>query len=277
MATRELIQSVKGMPAMDGAGVRLTRILGTAELDMLDPFLMLDAFASDQADDYIAGFPDHPHRGFETVTYLIAGRLRHKDSTGREGVIEAGGVQWMTAGRGIIHSEMPEQKDGLLMGFQLWVNLPASAKMIPPVYQEYSEEDIPVVELDKGVQVKVICGECDKGTGGVIANDFTDPLFFDIRIPAGAEFTQSLPEKHHAFVYAFEGEVEVEGKSLPGKTLGVLGEGTRVRLSATQTDARCLLVAGKPLNEAVARSGPFVMNTREELMQAYEDYQSGRF
>ena len=262
---------------MDGAGVRLTRILGTAELDMLDPFLMLDAFASDQADDYIAGFPDHPHRGFETVTYLIAGRLRHKDSTGREGVIEAGGVQWMTAGRGIIHSEMPEQKDGLLMGFQLWVNLPASAKMIPPVYQEYSEEDIPVVELDKGVQVKVICGECDKGTGGVIANDFTDPLFFDIRIPAGAEFTQSLPEKHHAFVYAFEGEVEVEGKSLPGKTLGVLGEGTRVRLSATQTDARCLLVAGKPLNEAVARSGPFVMNTREELMQAYEDYQSGRF
>lgn len=275
--SRELIQIVEGLPASDGAGVQLTRIIGSPELDMLDPFLMLDAFGSDKPDEYLAGFPSHPHRGFETVTYLIAGRMRHKDSTGREGVIEPGGVQWMTAGRGIIHSEMPEQEDGLLMGFQLWVNLPASAKMMEPVYQEFPKEQIAVSRLDNGTQVRVICGQANDGTVGTVSNDYIKPSFMDISLPAGQLFEQNLEIENTAFIYVIDGELVIGQNILPHKHLGVLGPGLGVEVSAGSEKARFILVAGQALNEPVARSGPFVMNTPEEVMQAFQDYQENRF
>jgi redox-sensitive bicupin YhaK (pirin superfamily) len=275
--SRELIQIVEGLPASDGAGVQLTRIIGSPELDMLDPFLMLDAFGSDKPDEYLAGFPSHPHRGFETVTYLIAGRMRHKDSTGREGVIEPGGVQWMTAGRGIIHSEMPEQEDGLLMGFQLWVNLPASAKMTEPVYQEFPKEQIAVSRLDNGTQVRVICGQTNDGTVGTVSNDYIKPSFMDISLPAGQLFKQNLEIENTAFIYVIDGELVIGQNILPHKHLGVLGPGLGVEVSAGSEKARFILVAGQALNEPVARSGPFVMNTPEEVMQAFQDYQENRF
>jgi redox-sensitive bicupin YhaK (pirin superfamily) len=275
--SRELIQIVKGMAASDGAGVQLTRIIGSPELDMLDPFLMLDAFGSDKPDEYLAGFPSHPHRGFETVTYLIAGRMRHKDSTGSEGVIEPGGVQWMTAGRGIIHSEMPEQEDGLLMGFQLWVNLPASAKMTEPVYQEFPKEQIAVSRLDNGTQVRVICGQTNDGTVGTVSNDYIKPSFMDISLPAGQLFKQNLEIENTAFIYVIDGELVIGQNILPHKHLGVLGPGLGVEVSAGSEKARFILVAGQALNEPVARSGPFVMNTPEEVMQAFQDYQENRF
>jgi len=265
------------MAASDGAGVQLTRIIGSPELDMLDPFLMLDAFGSDKPDEYLAGFPSHPHRGFETVTYLIAGRMRHKDSTGREGVIEPGGVQWMTAGRGIIHSEMPEQEDGLLMGFQLWVNLPASAKMTEPVYQEFPKEQIAVSRLDNGTQVQVICGQTNDGTVGTVSNDYIKPSFMDISLPAGQLFEQNLEIENTAFIYVIDGELVIGQNILPHKHLGVLGPGLGVEVSAGSEKARFILVAGQALNEPVARSGPFVMNTPEEVMQAFQDYQENRF
>ena len=275
--SRELIQIVEGLPASDGAGVQLTRIIGSPELDMLDPFLMLDAFGSDKPNEYLAGFPSHPHRGFETVTYLIAGRMRHKDSTGREGVIEPGGVQWMTAGRGIIHSEMPEQEDGLLMGFQLWVNLPASAKMTEPVYQEFPKEQIVVSRLDNGTQVRVICGQTNDGTVGTVSNDYIKPSFMDISLPAGQLFEQNLEIENTAFIYVIDGELVIGQNILPHKHLGVLGPGLGVEVSAGSEKARFILVAGQALNEPVARSGPFVMNTPEEVMQAFQDYQENRF
>jgi redox-sensitive bicupin YhaK (pirin superfamily) len=275
--SRELIQIVKGMAASDGAGVQLTRIIGSPELDMLDPFLMLDAFGSDKPDEYLAGFPSHPHRGFETVTYLIAGRMRHKDNTGREGVIEPGGVQWMTAGRGIIHSEMPEQEDGLLIGFQLWVNLPASAKMTEPVYQEFPKEQIAVSRLDNGTQVQVICGQTNDGIVGTISNDYIKPTFMDISLPAGQLFEQNLENEDTAFVYVIDGELAIGQNILPHKHLGVLGQGLVVEVFAGSEKARFILVAGQALNEPVARSGPFVMNTSEEVTQAFQDYQENRF
>jgi quercetin 2,3-dioxygenase len=275
--TRELIQVVKGMPASDGAGVQLTRIIGSPELDMLDPFLMLDAFGSDKPDEYLAGFPSHPHRGFETVTYLIEGRMRHKDNTGREGVIKPGGVQWMTAGRGIIHSEMPEQEDGLLMGFQLWVNLPAKAKMTKPVYQEYPSEQIAVARLDNGTQVQVVCGQTNDGTAGTVSNEYIKPSFMDVSLPAGQLFEQGLDAADTAFIYVIGGELAINQNILPEKHLGVLGPGSAVEVLAGSEKARFILVAGQALNEPVARSGPFVMNTREEVMQAFQDYQENRF
>ncbi len=274
---RELIQIVNGVAASDGAGVQLTRIIGSPELDMLDPFLMLDAFGSDKPDDYIAGFPSHPHRGFETVTYIIAGRMRHKDSTGREGIIGPGGVQWMTAGKGIIHSEMPEQEEGLLMGFQLWVNLPASAKMTEPVYQEYPEEEIALSRLEDGTEIRVICGKTNTGVRGTVSNEYVNPTFMDVTLPKGQSFQQDLAEDDNAFIYVLDGELGIGQKNLQCKKLGVLGNGKNVMVSAEGADARFILVAGQPLNEAVARSGPFVMNTREEVMQAFQDYQQNRF
>lgn len=268
-----------GQLASDGDGVKLTRFIGSPDIDMLDPFLLLDNFQSDNPDDYIGGFPSHPHRGFETVTYILAGRMRHKDNAGHEGVISAGGVQWMTAGRGIVHSEMPEQEDGLLHGFQLWVNLPAKDKMTAPAYQEFSAGEIPVENLDNGGWVRVISGRTDRGTIGVVRNGTTNPLYLDISLKAGSSFTQTIPLGHNAFLYGIEGSVQTgeENVRVTEKTLAILGEGDHVTITAGDKDSRLLLIAGLRLNEPVARGGPFVMNSRAEVLQAFQDYQNGKF
>jgi redox-sensitive bicupin YhaK (pirin superfamily) len=282
IARRHVSRVVRGMPATDGAGVELTRVIGQPALPMLDPFLLLDAFRSDRPDDYIAGFPPHPHRGFETATYLLAGRMRHRDNAGHEGVIEPGGIQWMTAGRGIVHSEMPEQQEGLLEGFQLWVNLPARHKMDPPRYQENAAAEIPEEPRDQGVVVHVITGETSAGTRGPVVQPLTEPLYLDVELPAGAAYREVLPRGHNAFVYLVRGEVDAAdaegGISRLGRDdLGILSQGDEVLLTATAEGARLLLIAGRPLNEPVARGGPFVMNTRAEVRQAQEDYEAGRF
>ncbi|MGB7930743.1 MAG: pirin family protein [Gammaproteobacteria bacterium] len=279
---RRVSRIIKGMPATDGAGVELTRVIGQPALSMLDPFLLLDAFRSDRPEDYLAGFPPHPHRGFETVTYLLAGRMRHRDNAGHEGVIEPGGIQWMTAGRGIVHSEMPEQENGLLEGFQLWVNLPAAHKMDHPGYQEYPAEQIPVESREGGVEVRVIAGVTSQGTRGPVVQPLTEPLYLDVRVPAGGEFAERLPDTYNAFVYVIQGPVTVrdaDGRmvELRRDDLGVLARGDVVRVEAGNETTRFLVVAGRPLNEPVARGGPFVMNTRDEIQQAFEDYGQGRF
>ena len=277
---RRIKQVIRGMPATDGAGVELTRVIGQPALSMLDPFLLLDAFRSDEPDDYIAGFPPHPHRGFETVTYLLDGRMRHKDNAGNEGVIEPGGIQWMTAGKGIVHSEMPEQENGLLEGFQLWINLPATHKMSEPAYQEYSQEHIPVEQREDGVDVRVISGTTSRGTVGPVVQPLTEPVYFDITLPGGKDFMETLPETHNAFVYVIQGKLHVGGDSanaLSRDDLAVLTRGTEIQVSAAGAKTRFLFIAGKPLNEPVARGGPFVMNTKTEIQQAFEDYNAGRF
>jgi len=276
---------VRGSATSDGAGVRLTRVIGGAELPDLDPFLLLDEFGTDQAEDYIGGFPSHPHRGFETVTYMLDGRMRHKDNHGNEGLLVPGSVQWMTAGRGLVHSEMPEQEAGRMRGFQLWVNLPAKDKMGDPRYQEFAADSIPVVQPAKGVVVKVIAGEVGDGKGGSvrgpIAQPATDPLYLDIQLDAGTIWEYALPEGHNAFAYAFEGEAMLgdadDARRLGTHEMGVLGGGDVVKLQAGKDGARLIVVAGRPLREPVVRHGPFVMNTRQELMQAFVDYQEGRF
>jgi quercetin 2,3-dioxygenase len=275
---RPVARLARGMPASDGAGVKLNRVIGTPQLGEVDPFLMLDEFRSDDAADYIAGFPDHPHRGFETVTYMLAGRMRHGDNKGHTGRLEAGSVQWMTAGRGIVHSEMPEQENGLMQGFQLWVNLPAKDKMTEPRYQEIPPRDIPVAALPDGVAVKVIAGTVGD-TAGPINGIATEPILLDLALPAGASLTLPLPRGHNVFLYAFEGEAAVgeAATRLARGSIAVLGPGDGVRLAAPAGAARVLLAAGKPLNEPVARYGPFVMNTQDELRQAIVDFQSGRF
>ena len=273
---KELIAVTSGVPASDGAGVKLTRIIGNAEVDMLDPFLMLDCFESDNPDDYLAGFPTHPHRGFETVTYLLNGRMRHKDNQGNEGVIAPGGVQWRTAGKGIMHSEMPEQQDGLLKGFQLWVNLPASAKMTEPAYQEFPAEQVAMEQRDDGTVIRVISGVTDRGTRGPVVNHYTQPTYLDVSLKSGAEFSQSITNGHNSFIYVIEGQVQITGRSLSAKQLGIFGEGEDILLSASAA-TRFLLVAGRPLNEPVVRHGPFVMNTQAQIRQAVEDYHSGNF
>jgi hypothetical protein len=262
--------------------VELTRVIGQPALPMLDPFLLLDAFRSDRPEDYLAGFPPHPHRGFETVTYLLAGRMRHRDNAGHEGVIEPGGIQWMTAGRGIVHSEMPEQENGLLEGFQLWVNLPGAHKMTPPRYQEYPAGRIPVESREGGVEVRVITGITSRGTRGPVVQPLTVPLYLDVRVPAGRDFSEPLPASHNAFVFVIRGPVTV--RDITGRTsrmvrdeLGVLGHGDGVHLQTDAEDVHALIVAGRPLREPVARGGPFVMNTRAELAQAMEDYNKGGF
>jgi quercetin 2,3-dioxygenase len=279
---RPVSRIIKGMPATDGAGVELTRVIGQPALPMLDPFLLLDAFRSDRPEDYLAGFPPHPHRGFETVTYLLAGRMRHRDNAGHEGVIAPGGIQWMTAGRGIVHSEMPEQENGLLEGFQLWVNLPAAHKMDHPGYQEYPADQIPVESREGGVEVRVIAGVSSQGTRGPVVQPLTQPLYLDVLLPAGEEFAERLPDTHNAFVYVIQGPVtarDADGRvlQLGRDDLGVLARGDIVRVEAGNEASRFLVVAGRPLNEPVARGGPFVMNTRDEIQQAFEDYGQGRF
>ena len=283
--TRSVRQVVKGMPTSDGAGVKLRRVIGQPQLPDLDPFLMLDEFGTDRAEDYLAGFPDHPHRGFETVTYMLDGRMRHRDNHGNEGVLVPGSVQWMTAGRGLVHSEMPEQQEGRMRGFQLWLNLPARDKMTQPKYQEFGPERIPTATPAPGVQAKVIAGTV-AGVVGPIRQPATDPTYLDLAIEPGAAFSEPLPADYAAFLYVYEGTMSVgEGAdAITARTheLAVLDEGSEVRLTgatagADGKSARAILVAGRPLKEPVAKYGPFVMNTRDELQQAFIDFQSGKF
>jgi redox-sensitive bicupin YhaK (pirin superfamily) len=279
---RYVSRVVNGMAATDGAGVELTRVIGQPALPMHDPFLLLDAFRSDRPDDYIAGFPPHPHRGFETVTYLLNGRMRHKDNAGHEGVIGPGGVQWMTAGRGIVHSEMPEQEHGLLEGFQLWVNLPAAHKMDAPAYQEHAQERIPWEHRPGGVSIRVVSGRTAQGTEGPVIQPLTEPLYLDVSLPPGTVLEEELPPEHNAFVYMIDGQVLADDGddgqvSLNRDDLGILSHGDKVVLAGGTEPSRFLLVAGRPLHEPVARGGPFVMNTKAEIRQAEEDYAAGRF
>jgi redox-sensitive bicupin YhaK (pirin superfamily) len=275
---RRVIWSGEGMPASDGAGVKLTRVVGQPRLPDLDPFLMLDEFRSDDPAAYIAGFPDHPHRGFETVTYMLAGRLRHRDNKGHEGLLSAGSVQWMTAGRGIVHSEMPEQEQGLMQGFQLWINLPAKDKMCAPRYQELTPAEIPTVALAPGAEAKLIAGTLGNALGPVEPGA-TEPLLADLHLAPRAAVTLPLAAEHNAFAYVYDGNAAVgtPATELVRGTVAVLSAGGDVAIVAGETGARLLLVAGKPLREPVAKYGPFVMNSEAELRQAVLDYQAGRF
>ncbi len=282
--SRSVERLVRGVPTSDGAGVKLTRVLTQALQKRLDPFLMLDAFGSDSAGDYIGGFPDHPHRGFETVTIMLAGRMRHHDSVGNVGLLEPGSVQWMTAGRGIIHSEMPEQEQGRMAGFQLWVNLPAKDKMCAPAYRDIAPQNVPAFTLDNGVEVRVIAG-ASHGVAGAVSRPSTEPLCLDISIPPGAEFDASIPAGHNAFIYCHGGaEVRVgglEGSAVDSERMAILAndagaDGVRLATPAAQAGvARVLLVAGRPLNEPIVQYGPFVMNQQREIEQAVADYQRG--
>ena len=276
--TRAIERLVAGQFVTDGAGVRINRVLTQTLQRRLDPFLMLDAFGSDKPGDYIAGFPEHPHRGFETISYMIAGRMRHKDSAGHEGLITDGGVQWMTAGRGVVHSEMPEQNDGLMEGFQLWLNLPAKDKMCAPWYRDIPNGEIPRFSTDAGVTVQVIAGR-SHGVEGAMQRECTEPYYLDIELPAGASFEQHLPPGHNAFLYVFRGEVTVDGKAVPSARMAILAnspDAEGVRLQASEA-SRVLLIAGRPLGEPIAQHGPFVMNTQQQLVQAVEDFRAGRF
>jgi redox-sensitive bicupin YhaK (pirin superfamily) len=275
--SRSVERLVIGRPTSDGAGVKLTRVLTQPLQRRLDPFLMLDAFGSDNPDDYIAGFPDHPHRGFETVTYMIAGRMRHRDSAGHEGLLENGGVQWMTAGRGVIHSEIPQQEAGGMEGFQLWLNLPAADKMSAPWYRDFAAAELPRFVTDGRVAVTVIAG-ASHGIAGAVTREVTAPLYLDLHLPAGARFAQPLPAGHNAFVYVYRGEVRIGGETLPAQRMAILANDAEADGVVIEADgeAKALLIAGRPLNEAIAQYGPFVMNTEQEIYQALNDFRDGR-
>jgi len=276
--SRGIERIIKGVATSDGAGVKLTRVLTGKLQHRLDPFLMLDAFGSDNPDDYIAGFPDHPHRGFETITYMLSGRMRHRDNAGHEGLLEQGGVQWMTAGRGIIHSEIPEQKNGVMEGFQLWLNLPAKRKMAEPWYRDISSQEIPEYVTAENVTVRVIAG-MSNGVTGVVTREETEPLYLDIHLPAGASFSTVLPATHNAFIYVYRGTVKVGDTPVESHRMGILSntpQADGVMLTATE-DTRLILIAGRPLNEPIVQYGPFVMNTQEEIHQAMDDFRNGRF
>ena len=279
---RAVERLVTGQATRDGDGVKLTRVLTQPLQRRLDPFLMLDAFGSDDAGDYIGGFPDHPHRGFETVTYMIAGRMRHRDSMGGEGLLENGGVQWMTAGRGLIHSELPEQQEGRMEGFQLWLNLPAADKMTTPGYRDIPTGEIPELGLP-GATVRVIAG-ASHGVAGAVQKAHTEPLYLDLHLEPGASFEQALPAGHNAFVYVYRGELAIDGggarTSVPRERMAVLANAPDrdgVRVQAGADGARALLVAGRPLGEPIAQYGPFVMNRQAEIFQAVEDFRAGKF
>lgn len=275
-SAREVARKVVGQPTSDGAGVRMTRVIGTPRLDHFDPFLLLDEFRSDDPNDYIGGFPDHPHRGFETVTYMLAGHMKHGDNQGNTGHLGPGSVQWMTAGRGIVHSEFPEQEDGLMWGFQLWVNLPASEKMTLPRYQDIPADDIPSVEISDGVEARVIAGELG-GVTGPVSGVATKPVYYDLRLAEEKRYVLALPPTHNAFGYVYQGSAKIgaSGSFIQRGEMALLTHGTELPIEAVD-DCRLIVVAGKPLNEPIARYGPFVMNTREEIQQAFEDYQAGR-
>jgi len=275
--SRGIDRLVEGVATSDGAGVKLTRVLTGQLQRRLDPFLMLDAFGSDDPDDYIGGFPDHPHRGFETVTYMLSGRMRHRDSAGNEGLLENGGVQWMTAGRGVIHSELPEQEDGVMEGFQLWLNLPARDKMTEPWYRDFPSAAIPEYRTAEQVTVRVIAGTSNGVTGAVTRAD-TEPLYLDIHLPAGCEYSTALPADHNAFIYVYRGAVQVAGTLVESRRMGILSntpEADGVTLTATE-EARLILIAGKPLHQPIVQYGPFVMNTQAEIRQALDDFRAGR-
>ncbi len=278
MTTRTLREIVESVPASDGAGVKLRRSLGRSDRARLDPFLMLDEFSSENPDDYVAGFPAHPHRGFETVTYMLDGHLQHQDHLGNTGELRAGGVQWMTAGRGIIHSEMPQQERGRMRGFQLWINLPAREKMKPAGYRDIQPDQIPVVALAGGGRARVIAGalEADgRSASGPIQGLSTEPLYLDIELPAGGAFAQPVRSDHNAFIYPFEGSVVVGGRTLKTHSAGFLSPGERIEAIAGPDSARFIVLAGRPIGEPIVQYGPFVMNTRAEIEQAIRDYQSG--
>jgi quercetin 2,3-dioxygenase len=274
MSMRTIRRLVPALEVTEGAGVTVHRSIGTPALRNLDPFLLLDHFGSDNPDEYIAGFPDHPHRGFITFTYMLDGRMEHRDSMGNRGELQPGGVQWMKAASGVIHSEMPQQSNGLMRGFQLWINLPASEKMSAPAYQEFSAAAIPEVEVD-GARVRVLAGEF-AGTRGVIDDPATDVRYLDVILAAEARFNLPLETTHHAFVYVFEGSARLAGQALAKHTLAVLGAGDTVDIVAEAAGARFILVAGRPIGEPVVQYGPFVMTTREEIEQAIADYRDGR-
>jgi quercetin 2,3-dioxygenase len=282
MKRRGVERVVRSQPTSEGAGVKLRRSIGTAELDHVDPFLLLDEFKSDEGRDYIAGFPDHPHRGFETVTYMLAGAMRHEDHSGNRGHLVAGSVQWMTAGRGIVHSEMPRQENGLMWGFQLWVNLPARDKMVPPRYQDIAPERIPELSKADGTRVRVIAGESG-GVSGAVVGIATQPLYLDVVLPAATTFVHPVAAGSTGLVYVFDGEAEVgvggkaPGPRLAAGQLAVLGDGDEVAVVAHDSPARFLLLAAQPIGEPVARYGPFVMNMREEIYQALRDLRDGTF
>jgi len=276
-ASRTVERLVTGQATSDGAGVKLNRVLTQNLQHRLDPFLMLDAFGSDKPDDYIAGFPDHPHRGFETVTYMIAGRMLHRDSAGHEGLLQNGGVQWMTAGKGVIHSEIPQQDDGVMEGFQLWLNLHSSEKMKAPWYRDFQNDQLPKLQTPEGVEVTVIAGE-SHGVQGAVTREITQPIYLDVHMHQGSRFEQTLPADHNAFVYVYRGEVRIGSQVVPEQRMAILAntlqaDGVVIESSAA---AQFILVSGKPLNEPIAQYGPFVMNSQQEIYQALADFRDGR-
>lgn len=277
---RQLQQIVQGRETSDGAGVRIKRTLGQNPYARFDPFLMLDEFGSSSADDYIAGFPAHPHRGFETVTYMLQGHMLHEDHMGNKGHLRDGDVQWMTAGRGIIHSEMPQQEHGLMRGFQLWLNLPAAEKMKPAHYRDIPSAEIPVADLSNGGSIKVIANTAfigGKVISGPIQGLTTETIYWDVHLPAGNEFHHAMPEDHNTFLYVYEGDIAVgeDKRKLTKGNTGLLSKGDQLSVQALETEARFLVISGKPIKEPIVQYGPFVMNSTEEIEQAIQDYRDG--
>jgi redox-sensitive bicupin YhaK (pirin superfamily) len=278
---RTVEKIIHGQKTSDGEGVKLTRLLTHELQQRLDPFLMLDAFGSDEASDYVGGFPDHPHRGFETVTYMLTGKMRHHDSAGNSGLLEDGGVQWMTAGKGVIHREMPEQENGRMSGFQLWVNLPAKHKMCAPWYKDIQSNDIPEFHLENNIKVRVIAGHSHH-TQGAVQREETEPLYLDIHLPntKSSSFEEIIPKNHNAFIYVYEGSVTVgdgfEQQGVQMEEMAILRNNSDQLKINTTTGAKLILIAGKPLKESIVQYGPFVMNTKEQIIQAVEDYRAGR-
>ncbi len=275
--SRGVERLVRGQETSDGAGVRLTRVLTQDLQRRLDPFLMLDAFGSDNPDDYIAGFPDHPHRGFETVTYMIAGRMLHRDSAGHEGLLQNGGMQWMTAGRGVVHSEIPQQESGVMEGFQLWLNLPAHDKLRQPWYRDVQAAEIPRRHAAQGVEVAVLAGSSG-GLVGAVTRETTEPLYLDLQLPAGASFEQALDPAFNAFVYVYRGELDIAGQRVPAQRMAILGNDAQADgvVLRAGPQSRALLVAGRPLGEPIVQYGPFVMNSQQQIFEAVRDFREGR-
>ena len=278
--SRQIEHLYAGVDTQDGAGVKLTRVLTQKLQERLDPYLMLDNFKSHNPDDYVAGFPNHPHRGFETITYMITGRMRHRDSAGNEGLLQNGGVQWMTAASGVIHSELPEQENGAMEGFQLWLNLPAKDKMNDPWYKDFQSDDLPKYSTEDGVDVTVIAGQ-SHGIEGAVTRDITEPSYLDIYLPAGTSFSQAIPADHNAFVFVYRGTIEIAGETVPTKTMAILEnnadtDGVTITADSSE-DTKVILITGRPLREPIVQYGPFVMNSQQEIMQAVTDFQSGKF
>lgn len=278
--SRQIEHLYAGVDTQDGAGVKLTRVLTQQLQERLDPYLILDNFKSHNPDDYVAGFPNHPHRGFETITYMITGRMRHRDSAGNEGLLQNGGVQWMTAASGVIHSELPEQENGAMEGFQLWLNLPAKDKMNDPWYKDFQSDDLPKYSTEDGVDVTVIAGQ-SYGIEGAVTRDITEPTYLDIHLPAGTSFSHAIPADHNAFAFVYRGTIEIAGDTVPTKTMAILENNTDtdgVTITADSSeDTKVILITGRPLGEPIVQYGPFVMNSQQEIMQAVTDFQSGKF